>query len=187
MSYLDTGSLRCYVVSTWKGTFKRLAFVLLECLMSSTDKMRARLRYWVALLALVNVFIVSWVWAGPLHEAAQDNNVAEVRRLIARGAKVNDKNKDGLTALHWAAYNGHSILAELLIDKGAKLNLKDKYGYAPLHWAAIRGSKAVAELLIRKGSNVNARGRHGNTPLSWARLSGHEDIVELLTLSGGTE
>jgi ankyrin repeat protein len=52
-----------------------------------------------------------------LREAAMDGNVAEVRRLVAAGADVNELNELGVTALHCAAVEGHvetvKVLAQL--------------------------------------------------------------------------
>ena len=41
--------------------------------------------------------------AGPLHDAAKSGDAAEVERLIAAGADVNEKDAAFNTALHWAA------------------------------------------------------------------------------------
>lgn len=91
------------------------------------------------MLALFTVLTVPFASAGPLDDAAKENNIATVKRLIANGAKANQKGKHGLTALHWAAYNGNAIMAELLIAKGATLDLQANNGYTPLHWAVGKG------------------------------------------------
>ena len=58
---------------------------------------------WLVVLALFTMLTVPFASAGPLDDAAKENNIATVKQLIANGAKVNQKGKDGLTALHWAA------------------------------------------------------------------------------------
>lgn len=174
------------LVVSVKVALKKLYFMWVHLLkpLNSTGEAMSYRSGWLVMLALSAMLTVPFASAGPLDDAAKENNLATVKRLIANGAKINEKGKDGLTALHWAAYNGNAIMAELLISKGAKLDLQADNGYTPLHWAAVRGGKAVAELLIRNGSDVNARDAYGNTPLSWARLTGHKDVAELLQSSG---
>ncbi len=53
----------------------------------------------LGLLFLVNVFILSQVIAAPIHDAAEAGDVEQVKQLIAKGAKVDAKNKDGKTPL----------------------------------------------------------------------------------------
>ena len=44
----------------------------------------------------------------PLHRAAELGKVAALRALIANGASVSSRTRDGLTAMHLAAGNGHA-------------------------------------------------------------------------------
>lgn len=55
----------------------------------------------------------------PLHRAAGGNHVEICRYLIEKGAKVDQPDKSGRTALHWAAISGHKEAAELLVASGA--------------------------------------------------------------------
>ncbi len=48
--------------------------------------------------------------------AASNGNNEEVKRLIAEGANVNAKDKEGLTPLHWAAGNNQTKIAQELIE-----------------------------------------------------------------------
>src|SRR5437667_9228090 len=62
-----------------------------------------------------------------------------------QGARLNDSNQDGITALHGAAYKGANKVVQLLVDRGADLSAKDKgedFGFGtssvrmtPLNWA----------------------------------------------------
>ena len=44
----------------------------------------------------------------PLHRAAELGKAAALRALIANGASVSSRTRDGLTAMHLAAGNGHA-------------------------------------------------------------------------------
>ena len=61
-------------------------------------------------------------------------NVAKV--LIAAGADLNAKDKDGNTPLRWAALHDHGDVAKMLIDAGADINAKANNGRTALMDAA---------------------------------------------------
>jgi ankyrin repeat protein len=54
-----------------------------------------------------------------------------VKMLIAKGAKVADRDKTGQTPLHWAAAYGLRDVAQELIDNGADVKARDKFGRTP--------------------------------------------------------
>ena len=91
--------------------------------------------YFIFPLVLL-AYSIGSLQAGPLHEAAENGDIAAVKRLIRKGAKVNDKDKDGETPLYLAASYGNFSIAKLLIAKGAK---EAVYNFTPLHWAAQKG------------------------------------------------
>ncbi|NER49677.1 MAG: protein kinase [Symploca sp. SIO1A3] len=95
-----------------------------------------------------------------LHFAAVLSRKETAESLIAKGADVNAKDRDGKTPLHSVIRSKE--VAELLIAKGADVNAKNRDGRTPLH--SIR-SKEVAELLVAKGADVNAKAISGHTPL----------------------
>ena len=76
-----------------------------------------------------------------------------VELLIAKGADVNVKDKQGSTTLHWAAYHGHKEIAELLIAKGANVNAKTKIGRTPLD--AAFPHPEIADLLRKHGGKTS--------------------------------
>jgi hypothetical protein len=119
-------------------------------------------------------------------------DVDQVQLQISKGADVNTKDEEGLTALHLAARQGRKDVVELLLANGANINarLTGWPGWMPLHEAAAANHKEVAELLIAKGADANADcaraggGRFGGTPLHEAVFEGHRDMAELLISKG---
>ena len=129
------------------------------------------------------------LWGGdtPLHSAAEDGDVSEVKALLAKGAEVNAKGGYyGYTPLHKAAYGGHLDVVKELLAKGAEVNAKNKYGWTPLHSAASKGHLDVVKELLAKGAEVDAKNKDGETPLHSAAQDGHLEVVKIL-LSKGAE
>ncbi len=71
----------------------------------------------------------------PLHRAARGNNHREVKKLLARRAKVNAKDQHGQTPLHYAAVANGTKSAELLLARGAKVDIKNTFNDTPLDLA----------------------------------------------------
>jgi len=55
--------------------------------------------------------------------------------LIDNGANINDKDRNGNTALHYCIYYKNYKLMELLVNNGADVNVQDNNGSTPLHLA----------------------------------------------------
>lgn len=117
----------------------------------------------------------------PLIEVASKGDIATVQTLLAQGANVNEKDKDGRTALMWAAFNGHTAIVEVLLAKGAEMNAKDnEYGWTALMVAARNGHTATVEALLTQGADVHAKDKDGKTALQLAESEGHTHIAQLL-------
>jgi ankyrin repeat protein len=71
-----------------------------------------------------------------------------VEALLAQGAKVNARDRNGSTSLMLASKAGHREVVEVLLVLGAKVNAKDWLGRTALMVAA----RQVRELLIQKGA-----------------------------------
>lgn len=111
---------------------------------------------------------------------ANYNNIETTLKLEAKRApylgrllqdprlKIDQKDKDGWTALHWASWSGLDRLSEMLIEKAADINNKEGNGFTPLMLAAMRGNIQVAALLLEKGADMNAVNKFGKTALQLA-------------------
>ncbi len=83
----------------------------------------------------------------------EDNVLSLVDLLISRGADVNGRRRDGMTALHGAAYRGHLRVIERLLAAGADPEIRavsdggPHSGQRALETALAHGQKAAAELL----------------------------------------
>ena len=150
----------------------------------------------------------------PLHLAAANGDIAEVKRLIDGGADVNAEYEtyrlhtfdqkttaeggqideiDGgatgfirffVTPLHGAARFGHTETALALIKAGADINIKDKTGWTPLHAAASQGQTETALALIKAGADINAKEENGGMSLHFALGLGHTETALALIKAG---
>jgi hypothetical protein len=136
-----------------------------------------------------------------LFEAAIENNVPEVCRLLSVGADVNAKNRFGWTPLHWTCCNGHSQAVQALLEHGADIEAKHNGGGTPLHFACSDGHLPVVNELLSpnesnsttntilgkrksRGADIDATDNKGDTPLHHASCNGHFPVVKALWAAG---
>jgi ankyrin repeat protein len=138
-----------------------------------------------------------------LIEAAEGNNLPEVRRLLSVGADVNATNRYvGSAPLHWASRKGHVQVVNELLDHGADTEATTALGSTALHLASGRGQLAVVNELLspndsnsattsilgkrkrRGGANIEPKDFDGNTPLHLACHYDHLAIVKALVIGG---
>jgi ankyrin repeat protein len=148
----------------------------------------------------------------PLHLFATWGHKEIIELLIAAGADVNAKDKDGRTPLdgalgetadlirkhggkngtedysiHLAAARGNIEAVKQHLAAGADVNaMSGADGRTPLNIAATHGHKEIAELLIAEGADVNATDENGWTPLLVAAYWGGKEIAELLIAKGAS-
>lgn len=111
---------------------------------------------------------------------ANNNNIETTLKLEAKRApylerlledsrvEIDQKDKDGWTALHWASWSGLDRLSDILIKKKADINNREGNGFTPLMLAAMRGNFQVAALLLEKGADMNAVNKFGKNALQLA-------------------
>jgi CDP-diacylglycerol--serine O-phosphatidyltransferase len=83
--------------------------------------------------------------------AVEDTNLPAVELLVARGAALDLRDEQGLTALGLAAEMGFPEAVELLLASGANPNLHDLSGMTPLDIADEHQAHDIAALLLRYG------------------------------------
>jgi ankyrin repeat protein len=85
--------------------------------------------------------------------------------LIARGASVNTKGRNGMTPLLYAAARGHSETGIALLEAGADPTATSKDKESALGFAV--GSKTVPLIqeLVARGADPLAKNKYGATPL----------------------
>ena len=130
-----------------------------------------------------------------LYASAHSDYPKLVKTLIAAGAGVNAKDKNGQMALMFAAFYYNHEFAKELIAVGADVNAKDKDGKTPLMYAASHNHATyrsdsdrseVIKVLIAAGADVNAKDKDGKTPLIYAASNICQDTraVEDLIFAG---
>jgi ankyrin repeat protein len=121
----------------------------------------------------------------PLQRAVFSTDIAEVKRLLAAGADVKQRNAYGVTALSLAAETGNTTLIQMLLAAGAEVESPTGDGQTALMSVARTGNVEAAALLIKKGANVNAAEMFGGqTALMWAAARHHPAMVRLLASKG---
>jgi ankyrin repeat protein len=118
------------------------------------------------------------VGATPFLIAAQANDVAVMRELLAHGADPNLPTNLGTTPLMVAAGIGHLPgmsrsteanaleAVKLCLELGADVNAVNKNSDTALHGAAWRHfADSIVQFLVDHGANMDAKNRRGWTPL----------------------
>ncbi len=108
--------------------------------------------------------------------AAYQRELAE--SLVAMGAEVRARNRNGAEPLHYAADGGPDTdhwnpaaqgeVIAYLIAAGADPNAVDKRGVAPLHRAVRNRCSTAASVLMDQGADPQLTNRSGSTPLHLA-------------------
>jgi ankyrin repeat protein len=80
-----------------------------------------------------------------LHDAVQQGNLAEVKRLLDAGHDVNAADEGGATPLHVAAFQGDHDMVQLLLGRGADRSARDADGDTPADFAKNDDVKAVIQ------------------------------------------
>lgn len=119
----------------------------------------------------------------PLQLASYYGHETTALILLDNGAKIDERDGSGRSALHYATMNSESdpeAVVRLLLAKGADPNAKDNIGKAPLLTAVNAGHEILVRLLLESGADLQSKGRYGETALLLAAQTGHDGIFKLL-------
>lgn len=116
----------------------------------------------------------------PLHEAAENGNLALVKLLVANGADLNRINDLGETPIFLAAERHHFEVLQWLVDKGADASAANGLGNTILHeFAAAHDTLAISQVCAMT-INPDVQNRIGETPLHIAAAKGDLEAAILL-------
>ena len=126
--------------------------------------------------------------AGPAEDlisAAFRGDAAAVQALLAKGADVNAKNNDGVTALMVASENGHLDVVQALLAKGAEVNAKDERRRDRADsWPPSKATSTWCRRCSPRGPRSMPRRTTAATALMLASQNGHLDVVQALLAKG---
>lgn len=86
--------------------------------------------------------------------ASAEGDVAEMRRLVARGLNPEKGDYDGRTALHLAASEGRTASVRYLLELGVDVNPTDRWGNTPLD-DAIREKHSSIDSVLREHGGLS--------------------------------
>ena len=132
--------------------------------------------------------VPDWMLPRACRPDVSSNEVHRVTVLLEYGAKVDDRGRYGLTALHYAVRGGKLPLIRLLLERGAQVNALDGEGLTPLVHLSKTRSKAdpvpVMELLAASGASLDARDENQGTLLMHFARQRRAEPVHWLLMHG---
>ncbi|CAF0712711.1 unnamed protein product [Brachionus calyciflorus] len=109
----------------------------------------------------------------------------EIVRLLCKfGARVNIKDTNQLTPLHYACRSNSHKAVEILLENQADVNSRDKNWQTPLHICSMYNSVECARLILPYILNIDASDKQGRSALAHACFNGHYEMVEILLENG---
>jgi len=114
----------------------------------------------------------------PLHILVRDHKYDEIEYLIAMGADIDAKAKNGMAPIEFAF--GSDMCFRLLAERGADLKIVNYLGWTLLHTAAHKGTYNMLSLLIDQGADAFVIDHNGNTALDLAIQEENTFCIDLL-------
>lgn len=118
-----------------------------------------------------------------LFNAASDDNLIDIEKLIAEGVDVNFQTSAGHTALMGVRNTDTGIeIAKHLIAAKADVNLLTTWGVSALHRFAAMGNPELIETTIKAGAIVDQVSDNGHTPFMHLCLHKQPDIQKTIDM-----
>jgi ankyrin repeat protein len=111
-----------------------------------------------------------------LMHAAMAGHTSTINLLLTSGAEINEKDRDGWSAIRFAAHCENIEATQLLVERGAETDI--------FVAVALADKEATLNFLKQQPRLVSANDGLGARPLHWAAEFSHREIVELLLRSG---
>ena len=116
--------------------------------------------------------------------AARSGDVKKMRELLAYGANIERRNKDGETPLMLATGFPTTDCLSLLLEHRADIHAKSKSGDTAIARACYHGQLENVRMLLDHGADVDVKDNSGTTPLMNASMSRKVSCVALLLERG---
>jgi ankyrin repeat protein len=120
-----------------------------------------------------------------LFAAATQDDAAQIKALVAKGAKVDAKDGYGRTPLHVAAYGAKREAMRALVTAGANPNALENDRYDIITITAVANDVPTLKLSLELGGSAkNITSRYDGTALIAAAHLGHAEVVRTLIRAG---
>lgn len=120
-----------------------------------------------------------------LHRAAQNGDVGAIRRLVAAGANVDERDRQGRTPAHIAAFASNDEVLRVLADAGTDMNALENQAYDIVTIAAVADDPEFMSLAIELGNDPGlTTSPYSGTALIAAAHLGHVEVVRRLIDAG---
>jgi hypothetical protein len=120
----------------------------------------------------------------PLIRATALGSVDDMRRLLAAGAPIDERDEWFRSAWLIALQSGDIAKAQLLREHGADIHALGHCAHPPLFYAIECHRSAMLRWLLDMGFDVEQTDQFGTTPLIFAAESGCMEAIELLLSAG---
>lgn len=120
-----------------------------------------------------------------LHRAAQENDLAAIRRLVAAGADIEARDANGRRPVHVAAFASNDAALRALAEAGADMNALEGGIYDVVTIAAVANDPELVSLAITLGNRADlVTSVYDGTALIAAAHLGHQEVVRRLIAGG---
>lgn len=121
-----------------------------------------------------------------MHEAASAGDVRGIRRAVAAGAFVDERDANGDTPAHLAADRGYGDAVEELCRLKADVDAADVEGRTPLGRALANGHSKMVGKFKALDADLEVPDHDGQTPMHYAAAAGLVDACKALRKAGAS-